>query len=147
MILDCEDESLLGNCEDAVTTRLGQCHLRSVDMYQTKLSTFRLLPMQRTQAAAAPTQHRALELPPECGLATWIKYIILARHCEHLSIASKREIFSIMRDEVAKSTPQTHSQLYHMYLPRIGLSLGECSLFHTISEHLRRSNSKNGKTR
>ena len=76
-------------------------------------------------------------VPPDTTLATWTKYMILSKHCENLSIAKKREMFAIMRNEVMACTGD-HTDLYHMYLPRIGFSLGECALFHTISEHLRK---------
>ena len=80
--------------------------------------------------------------PPNQKFATWAKNIMLAHYCEGLSIANKREIFAIMRNKMLGPDvdPGCTGDMYHMYLPKIGLTLGECSLFHTISEHLRRHN-------
>ena len=75
--------------------------------------------------------------PSESMMATWTKYTILTKHCESLSIAKKREIFAIMRNQVIGCSSDS-SELYHLYLPRIGFTLGECALFHTISEHVRK---------
>lgn len=77
--------------------------------------------------------------PSDTNVATWIKYMILSRHCEQLSIANKREIFSVMRSHIQDKPPEEVKGLYHLYLPKFGLTLGECALFHTISEHIRRS--------
>ena len=78
-----------------------------------------------------------IDTPPPESTATWAKYTILIKHCESLSIANKREIFAIMRNQVL-SCPGDSSELHHLYLPRLGFNLGECALFHTISEHVRK---------
>ena len=80
-----------------------------------------------------------LSLPPSKEIATWVKYTILSNYCSGLSIANKREIFSVMRQQISNKSHQDIRKLHHMYLPKFGLTLGECSLFHTISEHIRRS--------
>jgi hypothetical protein len=78
------------------------------------------------------------QAPTDDMIATWTKYMILTKHCESLSIAKKREIFAIMRNQVLGCSSGDSSELYHLYLPRIGFTLGECALFHTISEHVRK---------
>ena len=80
--------------------------------------------------------------PVDTMIATWTKYTILTKHCESLSIAKKREIFAIMRNQVLGCSSGDSSELYHLYLPRIGFTLGECALFHTISEHVRKQGGK-----
>jgi hypothetical protein len=87
--------------------------------------------------SSSASQHNTPPVPPDTLMPTWVKFTILANYCDKLSIATKREIFAIMRQQVLTADSDTNL-LYHRYLPQIGLTLGECSLFHTISEHLRR---------
>ena len=64
------------------------------------------------------------------GLLVWQKYNIMSRHYERLTIANKRSIFGIMRKHCNVSGLENH------YLPTFGITLGEFSMFHTISEHI-----------
>lgn len=76
---------------------------------------------------------KSTETPPSKSMATWQKYMILARYCERLSIADKRQIFASMR-----AIPNVDKQnVYNMYLPRYGITFGEFALFHTLHDHIK----------
>ena len=98
--------------------------------------------MKKVGVVPVDTREAHPSQPPNQKFATWAKNIMLAHYCEGLSIANKREIFAIMRSKMLGPgvDPGSTGEMYHLYLPKIGLTLGECSLFHTISEHMRRHN-------
>jgi hypothetical protein len=77
-----------------------------------------------------------MDVPSEFTVPTWTKQIIMLQHCEQLSISQKREVFQVMRAQTEKGVSQ--KELHHLYMPHIGMTLGECAIFHMLSEYKRR---------
>lgn len=88
-----------------------------------------------TNVTMPPSSH-SVQVPPSNLAPTWQKYVILALHCERLSIADKRHIFATLRTH----TKSDCNDMHNWYLPKYGITLGEFALFHTIGEHIRRQN-------
>lgn len=70
--------------------------------------------------------------PPTVPLVTWTAHHVLLHHYERLSVADKRQIFAVMREIGAAREAE------HLYLPRYGMTLGEFSILHIVSDHMRR---------
>lgn len=83
-----------------------------------------------------PNSLHSAQCPPSHLAPIWQKYVILALHCEKLSIANKRHIFATLRAQTICDCDDMHT----WYLPNYGITLGEFALFHTIGEHIRRQN-------
>ena len=81
----------------------------------------------------------SIQLPPSRTYSTWVKYIILAKYCVMLSIADKRYVFATIRQVLEKKDKETDTELYNYYLPKFGITLSEFALFHTISDHVKKT--------
>ena len=71
-------------------------------------------------------------LPPTVQLVSWQAHHVLLYHCEALTVAEKRQIFSAMREVGITAGAE------HLYLPRYGLTFGEFSTLYIVSDHMRR---------
>ena len=68
------------------------------------------------------------------------KSLLSAQFCENLTIADKRYIFSVMREKIKNTDADDIADLHLCYLPKYGFTLGEFCLYHTIADHIKKSN-------
>jgi hypothetical protein len=64
--------------------------------------------------------------------ATWIKYIVIMKQVQSLSMREKRSAFYAMRN-----SPGCTSDTL---LPKLGMTMGEFCVFHTLTQSMSRKN-------
>ena len=76
-----------------------------------------------------------IRLPSDTSNVAWQKSQVLLHHCDALSIAEKRQVFSAMRATGVDVSKETH----HLYMPHIGVTFGEFSVLYVVSDYVRRN--------
>ena len=73
--------------------------------------------------------------PSDHRFVMWQAHQVKLHHCESLSIAHKRQAFAAMR-RIGHDTAESGQ---HMFMPHLGLTIGEFAVLYIVADHIRRN--------